>query len=114
MSTRSWLERIEDIADAIDEIGSFVAGLSRDQFCADLRTISAFSYQFVIIGEAARHIPEEGQIQHPAVPWAKMRAMRNVIAHEYERVDCTILWETAGSGLPSLFPLLRRLLEPDP
>jgi uncharacterized protein with HEPN domain len=114
MSTRSWRERIQDIVDAIDEIGWFVAGMSRDQFCADLRTISAVSYQFVIIGEATRHVPEEAQLQHPAVPWATMKAMRNVIAHEYERVDCAILWETARHDLPSLLPLLRLLLDPDP
>jgi uncharacterized protein with HEPN domain len=114
MSTRSWYGRFQDIVDAIDEIGRFVAGMSRDQFCADSRTISAVSYQFVIIGEAARHVPEEAQVKHPAVPWAKVKAMRNVIAHEYERVDCAILWETAVHDLPSLLPSLRHPLEQDP
>jgi uncharacterized protein with HEPN domain len=39
-----------------------------------------------IIGEAATHIhnrePDFMQ-QHPQLPWAQMRAMRNAVIHEY-------------------------------
>lgn len=114
MSTESWHGRLQDILCAIDEIGQFVAGMDQGQFRADPRTISAVSYQFVIIGEAARHLPEEVTTQYPAVPWGKMKAMRNIIAHEYQRVDGAILWETAVHDLPGLIPLLHEILEREP
>ncbi|MBA4157910.1 MAG: DUF86 domain-containing protein [Gemmatimonadetes bacterium] len=41
---------------------------------------------FQIIGEAARHVPEEIVARHSGVPWAQMRGMRNVVVHEYSSV----------------------------
>lgn len=41
MSPRAWEERIQDILAAIAEIKTFIAGLSRDQFLADAKTLKA-------------------------------------------------------------------------
>ena len=67
MSLRSWQERIEDILAAIAEIGSFMAGMNREQFLADAKTLKAVVADLTIIGEAARHIPEAVLQAHPEV-----------------------------------------------
>jgi len=36
--------------------------------------------------------------------------MRNVILHEYFRVDLSILWDTATTNLPPLVEPLQRIL----
>jgi uncharacterized protein with HEPN domain len=46
---------------------------------------------FVIMGEAASHIPDELTSQHANVPWAVMRAMRNRMVHVYFSVSPQIL-----------------------
>ena len=48
-------------------------------FVADDLTLDAVSRCFGIIGEAATHIPKEVIAAHPEIPWAEMRAMRNVV-----------------------------------
>lgn len=66
--------------------------------------------RFTIIGEAASHVPAEIVTAHSAIPWNKMREMRNVVVHGYFGVDTRILWETIQSDLPPLVPLLESLL----
>ena len=39
-----------------------------------------------------------------------MRAMRNVLAHEYDRVDLPVVWTTIEKDLPRLLPLLEKVL----
>jgi uncharacterized protein with HEPN domain len=40
--------------------------------------------------------------QHPELPWAQMRGMRNVAIHEYFYVDLEIVWKTVKNDLPRL------------
>jgi uncharacterized protein with HEPN domain len=44
--------------DAVGEIQTFLAGLTRDQFLDDPKSIKAVAADLTIIGEAARHVPE--------------------------------------------------------
>jgi uncharacterized protein with HEPN domain len=43
----------------------------------------------------------------PDVPWAEMRAMRNLVVHEYFGVSDRILWDTVRANLPSLVAPLK-------
>jgi uncharacterized protein with HEPN domain len=111
MSTRSWKERVEDILEAIHEIQAFVAGMTYAQFQGDAKSIKAVIADFTIIGEAARHVPDEVVTQHPEVPWGVMVAMRNRMVHVYFSVDPQILWDTIYNDLPLLVQPLEHLLK---
>ena len=37
----------------------------------------------MVHGEAGNKLSSEFRESHPEIPWAKIRATRNVIAHEY-------------------------------
>jgi uncharacterized protein with HEPN domain len=54
------------------------------------------------IGEAAGRLSESYQLDHTDVPWRAIRGMRNVIAHDYGRVDHAIVWNTLQCDLPRL------------
>jgi uncharacterized protein with HEPN domain len=58
-----------------------------------------------IIGEAVNKInaaaPDFIQ-QHPDLPGAQMRAMRNIAIHEYFFVDLKIVWTTVKDDFPPL------------
>ena len=69
--------------------------MSFDDFLEDPKTIRAVAYEFTTIGEAARVIPAEIQERFPDVPWGKMQGIRNVLVHEYFRLDEEILWKAA-------------------
>lgn len=111
MSTRSPRERLLDILEAIEEIQQFTAGMTFDQFQADRKTLKAVMADFAIMGEAAGHIPETLTKQHPTVPWAVMRAMRNRMVHVYFSVSPLVLWDTVQQDLPALIASLRQLLQ---
>ena len=81
-----------------------------EAFVADDRTLDAVSRCFGIIGEAVRHPPQDVIDAHPELPWSEMRAMRNVVVHEYFGVTSETLWKTAREDLPAIIEPLRALL----
>ena len=56
-------------------------------------------------------MPEKVTGQYSEVPWADMRALRNVVAHEYDRVNLPTIWDAIHNDLPPLVPLLHQVLE---
>lgn len=81
-----------------------------EDFVNDPRSIRAVAFEFITIGEAARAVPMEIQASHPNIPWAKMQGIRNILVHEYFRIDEEILWNAAREDIPSLIELLEDLL----
>lgn len=114
MSNRDWKFRIEDILEAIDDIGVLGGGMTYEELCADARTVKALLYNMAVIGEAARRIPQNIRMLYPEIPWREMGDMRNVVIHEYFGIDLQIIWETIQHDLPPLVPLLRKILAEDP
>jgi uncharacterized protein with HEPN domain len=110
MPPRGWHYWLGDILEAIRDIQRYTAGMDFKTFATDRKTLHAVAYCFIIIGEAARHVPPEAEARYPEVPWAKMRGMRNVLVHEYPWTSPRTLWDTATINLPPLVPALERIL----
>jgi uncharacterized protein with HEPN domain len=110
VSSRDWKQRVQDILDAIIAIQTYTEGLTFESFAADRRTIDAVMHNITVIGEAANHVPNDVVAACPAVPWDKMRAIRNVVVHMYFGVRKEILWQTVREDLPPLVPRLEGLL----
>jgi len=64
-----------------------------------------------IVGEAATRVSQEGQKQHPSIPWLQARGMQNRLIHGYNTVDLDVLWDTTQDDLPALIVQLRQALE---
>ncbi|MBI4572942.1 MAG: DUF86 domain-containing protein [candidate division NC10 bacterium] len=111
MSPRDWRIRLQDIVEAIRNTQGYIEGMTYEAFAADLKTVRATAYDIGIIGEAASRIPDEVRSRYPHVPWDKMQAIRNVIVHEYFRLDVAILWQTITQNLPPLLPMLEEILQ---
>ena len=109
MSPRSWQNRVEDILTCAQNIRDYTDGMSFDDFLEDPKTIRAVAYEFTTIGEAARVIPAGIQERFPEVPWGKMQGIRNVLVHEYFRLDEEILWKAAQEDIPPLITALEQI-----
>ena len=59
MPPRDSRARIEDMLVAIEKIARYTTNMTYDEFILDDRTIDAVVRNLEIIGEAARHIPDE-------------------------------------------------------
>jgi len=108
---RRWRFRLRHIIEAVEKIQDYVGGMSLVEFLTDSKTSDATLRNPEIIGEAARLVPEQVAGRYQQVPWADMRAMRNIVAHEYDRVNLHTIWDTIQNDLPPLVPLLRQVLE---
>lgn len=67
-----------------------------------------------VIGEAVTKIKKMAPdfiTRHTQVPWAQLRAMRNVVIHAYFFVDLKIVWMTIKSDLPRLKQEIDGLLD---
>ena len=111
MPPRDWRIRIEDIVEAASAIVGYVQGLTYEEFAEDRKTVDAVVRNLEVIGEAARHVPDDVRARFPELPWADMADTRNVLIHEYFGVDLTILWKTASIDLPAILPALRGVIE---
>jgi len=106
-----WLFRIEDMIVAAETILDFTKGKSFDDFTSSPMLLHAVLHDFAIIGEAAGHVPDEVTARYPDVPWDQMRAMRDVIVHEYGAVRTITIWETIESDLKPAIDRLRAIIE---
>ena len=102
---------LKDILSAIESIERFVEGMSQESFTADDKTSSAVIRKLEVIGEAARHIPDDIRAAHPQVPWSEMAGMRDRLIHAYFGVDYGLVWETIKERIPLVKPLIQSILE---
>lgn len=110
MPRRDWQFRIHDILESVRAARGFCAGMSEPDFVQDQRTRRAVLHALIVIGEASGHVPDEVCRSHPGIDWARMRAMRNILVHEYFGVDASIVWRTVQDDRPRIEAQLERLL----
>jgi len=100
-------------ADAV----SVAKGMSEAEFMGSLSVQLACAMCLVIIGESAARIekrsPEFGAA-HPDWPWNKIRSLRNLIVHDYERLDLATIWRTVKESVPELLARIDEVGELDP
>jgi len=62
------------------------------------------------LGEALKGLPEETQRdiaeRHPDVDWRGMVGLRDVVAHQYHRIDMDLLWPVITIEMPALVEAL--------
>ena len=85
-------------------------GLSIDRFSKDTKVVRAVTMDFIVIGEAAKHVPTDVKKRYPKIPWSKIVGMRNILTHDYPETNVEILWKTAKRRLPALKPVIEELL----
>ena len=111
MPYRRWDIRVRDILSAIEKIFEYTSGYDIENFENDSKTVDAVVRNLEIIGEAARHVPDDIVENNPGIPWREMRDLRNLLAHEYFGVNTRIVWETIRTDLPAIVRSLRGLLQ---
>ena len=107
---RSSIDRLRDIETAATDCLSLVEGINFEEFMGMEQTQVLVAHKLQVIGEAANAVPENIQSQSTGIPWPKIVGMRNIVAHEYFRVDYEIVWQIAQQDLEPLLNLVRSLL----
>lgn len=103
-----------DIIQAGEAILSYLAGRTVDDYLADRQVRSAVERELEIVGEAARRLTPEFRAEHDEIPWSAVIGQRNILAHEYQKIDNARIWRVATRDLPRLIEILKPLLPADP
>jgi uncharacterized protein with HEPN domain len=101
-----------DILDAAKLALEYVRGKTRDEFLADVQLQDAVIRRLAIIGEAAKRVSVATRESLPGLPWRQMAGMRNIIVHEYDDVDLSVVWDAVTRDLPPLVSELAQRLPP--
>jgi len=102
-------KRLENMLKAIEDLEKHVQNESLESFCLNDMLNHAVLYNFTILGEALIHVEHEKLVNYN-YPWYKVRAFRNMIAHEYFNIKLPAVWEIIQKDLPELKIVLLNIL----
>jgi uncharacterized protein with HEPN domain len=108
------LDYLRHIAEAIERIHQYTAGMDQAGFVASKITQDAVIRNIEIIGEAGRNITKTDPAFAAANPHLRLEAaykMRNAVSHGYFAVDLGIVWATISIDLPKLLSDVKILIE---
>jgi uncharacterized protein with HEPN domain len=94
--------RVQHMIDAAEEVKSFVADTSEQDFIKNRMLILSVIKEIEIIGEAASKISEITKLEYPDIPWQDIVGMRNRLIHGYFDVNVKLVWNTVKNNLPAL------------
>ncbi len=104
---RSDRERLEDLAEAIGAIRAHIATrASRDERLKR----DAILYNLMIVGEAVKGLSEETKARRPEIPWRQIAGLRDLLAHEYFRIDVKEIEKVVERDLAPLEDAVQKLL----
>lgn len=107
---RILLDYLNDILESIADIREFTAGMTREGFSKDKKTVKAVVRSLEVIGEAAGKIPDQIRSKHPEIPWQEIIGMRNRLIHEYFGIDLDIVWQTLEEDIEPLDKVAKRMV----
>jgi uncharacterized protein with HEPN domain len=102
-----------DMLQASRKAIEYARGLDEEQFQASGLHHDAILRQLTIVGEAAKRLSAEFRASHPEVPWRQVAGFRDVVVHDYARVDLQEVWRIVREDLPALVTLLEPLVPPE-
>lgn len=103
-------ERLRDIQDGIAKIEKY-AVQGKQVFENDELIQVWIIHHLQIIGEASASMSESFITQYSEVPWQDIADFRNILVHEYFRVDIDIVWLIVEHELPKLKSDIERILQ---
>jgi uncharacterized protein with HEPN domain len=64
-----------------------------------------------IMGEAVKALPQDFRDDHPSVPSREIAGARDILVHQYFRVDLDLTWAMVTTELPRLSAQVATILE---
>lgn len=110
--SRDERERLRDIQNAIAAIREHLKQAGETSAAKEDPLLhDALLFQFVVIGEAVKNLSSETRESTPEIPWTDIAGLRDLIAHEYFRIDIHRVLEIVERDLPPLEGAIDELLD---
>ena len=99
-----------DMRDACARVMHHCGGLSREQFFDNELARDAVLWNLLVLGEAAKRVPEHIRLENSAIEWRRISGFRDVLAHGYFGLDEDIIWDVIENKIPPLREALEQTL----
>jgi uncharacterized protein with HEPN domain len=100
---------LAELCGACRDVAAFLEGAALQSFPQGSLLLSAVCFKFVVLGEASARLSGAIHARFSQIPWKEIRATRNYIVHEYDRIDVSEIWRTATIDVPVLLEQLRQI-----
>jgi uncharacterized protein with HEPN domain len=101
---------ITNILECIERIESYIAE-GRDSFLQSRMVQDAVIRNFEVMGEATKRLSQELRSENSDIPWRQMAGFRDMLIHDYSKIDVGEVWAVIDQDLPMIRPRLVELLE---
>ena len=107
--SREWRLYVADMQACCERITQYTSGLSHEEFQSRRMAYDATLRNLELLGEAARHVPDEVRALAPDIPWRRIVGVRNILIHGYLGIDNDIVWDIVRNGIAPLRKALEKL-----
>jgi len=104
------LFRLDDVLENIDRIRGYTENYTLDRFVGDPKCRDAVERCLLRISEAARKLQGVVEILAPDQPWSDIRAVGNVLRHEYDTINPSVIWHIIENDLEPLRQAVERAI----
>jgi uncharacterized protein with HEPN domain len=93
---------LEYILMAIDKIQKYTKNMDYESFLDNELVCDAVIKNILMIGEAAKNIPQEIRQKNSQIEWSKIAGVRDMMIHGYFSVNYRIVWDVVINKIPVL------------
>ncbi|MGM9512533.1 HepT-like ribonuclease domain-containing protein [Larkinella sp. GY13] len=103
-------QRIQHIREAIDHIENFTDGIDFESYMNNFQLRLALVKLLEIVGEAAAALSEDLKQEFSEIEWITLKAVRNILVHEYFGISYDIIWTSIQKDIPPLKEKIESLI----
>ncbi len=85
-------------------------GINKEIYMTDTLYQDACALLLIQIGEHVSRLSDNFKEKHSEIDWKSIKGMRNIHAHQYDRVISHIVWDSLTEEIPYLKEYLEKLL----
>ena len=100
---------LESIRDGLERIAEYTAA-GEQAFLASRLIQDGVIRNLEVNGEATKNLSGELRAVNPTIPWRQIAGMRDVLIHDYLKVNLARVWRTVSMDLPPLRDTVSKLL----
>lgn len=102
---------LDDIKEYSELIIMDTKNLDEKDFSSNKLLQDAILRRIGVIGEVVKRVPDSYRDKHKNIPWQDIAGTRDIIVHDYDGVDMSIVWEIANKFIPEILPQIEELLQ---